>query len=121
MPSSSWWRRVVGGALGGSKVANRARDRAARFAKLWCDSGFKRTFIEDCRNHHLGVEVVNRIHPSRFEVLPRRWIVERTWSCLMNSRCLQVVYERDPMVTEGIIWAAHSRYPLRRLTQEPIA
>jgi hypothetical protein len=24
-------------------------------------------------------------------------------------------------VTEGFIWAAHSRYLLRRLTQEPIA
>jgi transposase len=107
--------------VGGIKVANRARDRSARFAKLWCDSGFKRTFIEHCRNHNVGVEVVNRIHPSRFEVLPKRWIVERTWSWLMNSRRLQVDYERDPIVTEGFIWAAHSRYLLRRLTQSPTA
>jgi transposase len=107
--------------VGGIKVANRARDRSARFAKLWCDSGFKRSFIEHCRHHHVGVEVVNRIHPRRFEVLPKRWIVERTWSWLMNSRRLQVDYERDPIVTEGFIWAAHSRYLLRRLTQEPIA
>jgi putative transposase len=52
--------------------------------------------------------------------LPRRWIVERTWAWLMNSRRLQVDYERDPIVTEGFIWAAHSRYLLRRLTQSPI-
>ena len=102
---------------GGITVADRARERSARFAKLWCDSGFKRTFIEHCRNHQVGVEVVNRIHPGRFEVLPKRWIVERTWSWLMNSRRLQVDYERDPIVTEGFIWAAHSR----RLTQSPIA
>ena len=102
-------------------MANRARERSTRFAKLWCDSGFKRSFIEHCRNHHVGVEVVKRIHPSRFEVLPKRWIVERTWSWLMNSRRLQVDYERDPIVTEGFIWAAHSRYLMRRLTQEPIA
>jgi transposase len=107
--------------VGGIAVTERARDRSARFAKLWCDSGFKRTFIEHCRNHHVGVEVVNRIHPSRFKVLPKRWIVERTWSWLMNSRRLQVDYERDPLVTEGFIWAAHSRYLLRRLTQPPIA
>jgi transposase len=50
--------------IGGITVANRARDRSARFAQLWCDSGFKRSFIEHCRNHHVGVEVVNRIHPS---------------------------------------------------------
>jgi putative transposase len=107
--------------VGGIAVADRARYRSARFAKLWCDSGFKRTFIEYCRHHHVGVEVVNKIHPNTFEVLPKRWIVERTWAWLMNSRRLQVDYERDPIVTEGFIWAAHSRYLLRRLTQSPIA
>jgi transposase len=104
---------------GGITVADRARHRSARFAKLWCDSGFKRTFIEHCRHHRVGVEVVKRIHPGRFEALPQRWIVERTWAWLMNSRRLQVDYERDPLVTEGFIWAAHSRYLLRRLTQPP--
>jgi hypothetical protein len=33
---------------------------------------------EHRRNHHVGVEVVNHIHPSRFEVLLKRWIGERT-------------------------------------------
>ena len=107
--------------VGGITVADRARDRSARFAKLWCDSGFKRTFIEHCRNHHVGVEVVNRIHPGQFKALPKRWIVERTWAWLMNNRRLQVDYERDPIVTEGFIWAAHSRHLLRRLTQPPTA
>lgn len=102
---------------GGIVVADLARQRSSRFAKLWCDGGFKRTFIEHCRHHHVGVEVVNKIHPTGFEVLPKRWIVERTWSWLMNNRRLQVDYERDPAVTEGFIWAAHSRYLLRRLTQ----
>jgi transposase len=106
--------------VGGITVSDRARGRSARFAKLWCDAGFKRSFIEHCRNHHVGVEVVNRIHPGQFKALPRRWIVERTWAWLMNSRRLQVDYERDPIVTEGFIWAAHSRYLLRRLTQSPI-
>ena len=30
--------------VGGITVADRARDRFTRFAKLWCDAGFKRTF-----------------------------------------------------------------------------
>lgn len=102
---------------GGVVVADRARNRSGRFAKLWCDAGFKRTFVDHCRRHHVAVEVVTRIHPHRFVALPRRWVVERTWSWLMNSRRLQVDYERDPVVTEGFIWAAHSRYLLRRLTQ----
>jgi transposase len=102
---------------GGIEVADAARGRSSRFRKLWCDAGFKRTFIDHCRRHHVAVEVVTKIHPNRFEVLPKRWIVERTWSWLMNSRRLQVDYERDPVVTEGFIWAAHSRYLLRRLAQ----
>lgn len=102
---------------GGVTVADRARARSGRFRRLWCDAGFKRTFLEHCRRHHVAVEVVTKIHPHRFEVLPKRWIVERTWSWLMNNRRLQIDYERDPTVTEGFIWAAHSRYLLRRLTQ----
>lgn len=102
---------------GGITVADAARARSRRFRKLWCDAGFKRTFIEHCSDRHVAVEVVTKIHPHRFEVLPKRWIVERTWSWLMNSRRLQIDYERDPIVTEGFVWAAHSRYLLRRLTQ----
>jgi len=71
--------------VGGITVANLARDRSARFAQLWCDSGLKRSFIEHCRHHHVGVEVVNRIHPGRFEVPPKHWIVERTWSWLITA------------------------------------
>jgi transposase len=104
---------------GGVVVADAARARSRRFAKLWCDAGFKRSFVEHCRHHHVSVEVVTKIHAGRFEVLPKRWIVERTWSWLMNHRRLQVDYERDPAVTEGFIWAAHSRLLLRRLTQPP--
>jgi transposase len=92
---------------GGITVADRARGRSGRFAKLWCDSGFKRTFIDHCRSHHVGVEVVKRIHPGPLEALPKRWIVERTWAWLMNSRRLQVDYERAPVVTEDFISAAH--------------
>lgn len=102
---------------GGIEVTDLARARSARFRKLWADGGFKRTFLDHCRHHHVAVEVVTKIHANRFEVLPKRWIVERTWSWLMNSRRLQLDYERDPVVTEGFIWAAHSRYLLRRLTQ----
>lgn len=102
---------------GGIEVADLARRRSARFRKLWCDAGFKRAFLEHCRSRHVAVEVVNRIRPAGFEVLPRRWVVERTWSWLMNSRRLQIDYERDPVAHEGFIWAAHSRHLLRRLTQ----
>ncbi len=104
---------------GGIAVFNKARTKTRRLAKLWCDSGFKKTFIAHCRQRHVSAEVVNRIHAHAFVVLPQRWIVERTWSWTMNNRRLQIDYERDPKVAEGFIWAAHSRLLLRRLTQSP--
>jgi transposase len=102
--------------VGGIAVVALARPKSARLTKLWCDAGFKNAFIAYCRQRHIAAEVVNRIHPHEFRVLPRRWVVERTWSWLMNNRRLQIDYERDPIAAEGFIWAAHSRQLLRRLT-----
>ena len=100
---------------GGIAVVGRAKLKSSRLAKVWHDSGFKTTFRNHCAGHHISAEVVKRIHPHEFVVLPKRWIVERTWSWIMNNRRLQLDYERCPEVTEGFIWAAHSRLMLRRL------
>lgn len=102
---------------GGIKVADKARERSARFRMVWCDSGFKAKFVQHCRNYHIAAEVARRIHPHQFVVLPKRWIVERTWSWIMNCRRLQVDYEREPVTTEGFIWADQTRLALRKLTE----
>ena len=104
---------------GGIAAMTRANPKSRRLVKLFSDGGFKTTFKKWCHANYISAEVVNRIHAHRFEVLPKRWIVERTWSWLMNSRRLQIDYERDPIVTEGFIWAVHSRQLLRRLTHHP--
>ena len=65
---------------GGIEVLGRARERSGRLKKIFCDAGFKNAFVAKCRSHHISAEVVNKIHPHRFEVLPRRWVVERTLS-----------------------------------------
>lgn len=103
--------------VGGIAVFNAAQPKTDRLGKLWVDAGFKNVFAAYCRARHVAVEVVNRIHPHQFVVLPRRWVVERTWAWTMANRRLQIDYERDPKVTEGFIWAAHSRLLLHRLTQ----
>ncbi|MFZ2058934.1 MAG: transposase, partial [Acidimicrobiales bacterium] len=105
---------------GGIAAIDRAREKSARLAKVFCDGGFKQAFVAHCGGFHISAEVVRKIASGTFEVLPRRWVVERTWSWLMNHRRLQVDYERDPLVAEGFIWAAHTRLLLRRLTDPPI-
>ena len=102
---------------GGMAVVDRAVGKSGRLKKIWHDSGFKKTFAHHCTGSNITSEVVNRVSAHSFEVIPRRWVVERTWAWLVNHRRLRVDYERDPAVTEGFVWAAHARVLLRRLTQ----
>jgi len=103
--------------IGGTGVVDDAALKSRRLSKLWVDGGFKKIFIDHCDDaHDIDVEVVNRIQGTGFQVLPRRWVVERTWAWLVNHRRLRIDYERDPEVTKGFVWAAHARLLLRRLT-----
>ncbi len=102
---------------GGIATLDRAVTKGGRLKKVWHDSGFKKTFAEYSTKAGIDPQVVNRIAAHSFQVLPRRWVVERTWAWLTNHRRLQIDYERDPAVTEGFVWAAHARVLLRRLTQ----
>lgn len=101
---------------GGMACVERAAPKSSRLCLLWCDAGFKRGFRRFCRRHKIKAQVVNRVAAHKFEVLPRRWVIERTWGWLVNHRRLRVDYERDPDVTDGFVWAAHARLLLRRLT-----
>ena len=61
---------------GGIVVVDAARAKSQRLKKIWCDAGFKKAFVCHCGALHISAEVVNRIHPHKFEALPKRWIVE---------------------------------------------
>ena len=55
--------------------------------------------------------------PSGFRVLPRRWVVERTFSWFGQSRRLSKDYERLTATGEAIIYIVMTRLMLRRLTR----
>ena len=50
-----------------------------------------------------------------FQVLPKRWIVERTFAWLVRQRRLARDYERLPEISEAFIYAAMIRLMVRRL------
>jgi transposase len=50
-------------------------------------------------------------------VLPRRWIVERTFSWLSQNRRMSKDYERLPGSVEAFIYVAMSRLMVRRLAR----
>ncbi len=53
--------------------------------------------------------------PKGFQVLPRRWVVERTFSWIEQNRRMSKDYERLCASGEAFVYAAMTRLMLRRL------
>lgn len=87
--------------------------------KLWVDGGFSgEDFAEHVRRLRkvMDVEVIKRSDTAKgFKVLPRRWVVERTFGWLMQCRRLVRDYERTVQSATGWIHMAMIRIMLRNL------
>jgi transposase len=55
--------------------------------------------------------------PGGFQVLPRRWVVERTFSWIDQNRRMSKDYERLTATSEAFIYVAMSRLMVRRLAR----
>jgi transposase len=55
--------------------------------------------------------------PQGFVVLPRRWVVERTFSWIDQQRRMSKDYERLPETGEAFIYVSMSRLMVRRLAR----
>jgi putative transposase len=65
-------------------------------------------------------EIVKRSDDTKgFVVLPKRWIVERTFGWLGRYRRLSKDYEQLPETSESMIYAAMIRLMLKRLARHP--
>lgn len=86
---------------------------------LWVDGGYTgKAFAQWVRGllPKLEVEVVKRSDATAgFKVLPRRWVVERTFGWLMRQRRLVRDYETTATSAEAWIYLAMIRLQLRRL------
>jgi putative transposase len=119
----------------------------ARLSHLWADAGYRgrgRRWVEEAMG--VSVEVVRkppksvpekvaevwagewakegkkvdweRLMPTRgFRVLPRRWVVERTFGWICHNRRMSKDYERLPESGEAFIYVAMSRLMVRRLAR----
>jgi transposase len=55
--------------------------------------------------------------PQGFVVLPRRWVVERTFSWIDQNRRMSKDYERLTATSEAFIYVAMTRVMVRRLAR----
>ena len=55
--------------------------------------------------------------PGGFRVLPRRWVVERTFAWISHNRRMSKDYERLCATGEAFVYAAMTRLMVRRLAR----
>ena len=87
-----------------------------RVQVLWVDGGYRgdKFALAVWLMIQARVEVIQRDGPE-FEILPKRWVVERTFGWLNWYRRLSKDYERLPEMSEATIYAVMTRVMLRRL------
>jgi len=100
----------------GIAPAKLAFDRYPSIKRFCADAGYRGTFIFDVDEIlGLGVDISEKIKPHEWEKLPWRWIVERTFSWLNNSRPLSKDYQIATASAEAIVKISHLHTLLIRL------
>lgn len=76
-----------------------------RLSKLWADGTYAGTFVEQAQAICIDVEITTRLSDSPgFQVVPHRWVSERTFAWLGNYRRLSGSGE-DHGQTKSMRWA----------------
>lgn len=92
-----------------------------KLKKIWADANYTGDDLAQmCARDGWELEIVKRPR-GKFEVQPKRWIVERTLAWWLKYRRLEVDHERKPQTGEAFVYLAMSRLMLRRLAAKPKA
>ena len=102
---------------GAKLVIDKLTGRFPRMRLVWADAGYAGKLIEWVwALTGWALEIVKRPRDSHhFQVLPRRWVVERTFAWLSRCRRLSKDYEALTETTEVWIHIAMIHLMLRRL------
>jgi transposase len=81
---------------------------------VFADGGYTGKLIDWAKDmFDYSVQIVKRNEQHLFRVLPKRWIVERTFAWLNCSRRLSKDYELRPSSAETMIYIAFAHMLLR--------
>lgn len=88
-----------------------------RLSHIWADGNYDGPLVGWLK-HCWGLELEIVVKPegqTGFSVLPRRWVVERTFAWLGKQRRLSKDYEEKPASSEAFILIAMTALMARRL------
>jgi putative transposase len=101
----------------GFRVIKSLGSRFERMKKIYADGGYRGELVEHVKNE-LGwdMEITLRSDKSTgFKPLPKRWVVERTFSWLENFRRLAKDYEYKVSTSKAMIYLAFIELMLNRI------
>lgn len=102
---------------GARLLLNQLPGSCKKLRKIWVDGGYSGRLVEWVAAHFkfcLAV-VLRPKQTKKFVLLPRRWVVERTFAWLNHSRRLSKSVERLTRTDETWIYIAMTRIMLNRL------
>lgn len=101
-------------------ILGRWNARFHRLKVIFADSAYGRNSLPECVKDAFGWLLQTVLRPANvkgFVVLPKRWIVERTFGWLGRYRRHSKDYERNTASSEAMIYITMSHVMLRRLAR----
>ena len=106
---------------GAPGVVQGALAKAPGITMIWADGGYAGPKLEKALKEldvSVDLEIVRKANEGKdFEVLPRRWVVERTFAWMGRCRRLSKDYERTIASSEGWVTLAACRFLMRRIAR----
>jgi transposase len=105
---------------GAALVLDKIRKRFPWLELVWADAGYNAHQVKDAvaRSPGLRLEIVKRTDDIKgFVVLPRRWVVERTFSWFGRNRRLAKDYENLAQSLTAFVTLAAIQFAIRRLAR----
>ncbi|GAC1650326.1 MAG: IS5-like element ISMac15 family transposase [Ktedonobacteraceae bacterium] len=102
---------------GAKRLFKRLGGACKKLRRIWVDGTYRGQLVEWALLHcRFVLQPVLRCDDQKgFVVLPRRWVVERTFAWLTQCRRLGKDYEVLPASSEAMIYIAMTRLMIRRL------
>ncbi len=110
----------ISDSAGGQVILDGIRKRWPWVKHFFADGAYDRTQLMDkAAFMDFTIEVIKRSDKAEgFEILPRRWVVERTFGWMTRWRRLVCDYEQRIDVSEAMIHIAMASNMLRRITHK---
>ena len=100
--------------VAGGAVLTKAFESYPALKGVCADAGYRKTFVAAASELGLTVDISERIKPNEWQILPKRWRVERTFGWMNHSRRLSKDYEIRTLSAAAMVTISHISILLKR-------